>query len=144
MKWHHLTGIQDFTKIMFDGALLCYYEKLKKDNPNKEKEIDKIILKDSSEDLTKEGRYYRRANVFLATEFQRCLGAKGKDILLGFELNETANNGALLAVPEVSLEHLVDVGVIGKYYKQITDLMEFYNEKKHNNIFVYKINFGDL
>jgi hypothetical protein len=138
MKYHHFTGIIEFYQIIKDEALLSNYEIMKKcfhsklESKNAEKVYEQYIGIERK--VHNEREFMRKSNVFLTMNKDVKTGHR-EDVILGFELDKQPNHGAYLILPEVSLEHLVEVNVIEAcHIKTVRKILADAHGGKYKNI----------
>jgi len=125
MKWYHLTGINEFEKIVDDEALLPVYERWRREAGNK---ID--IIERTIENIKKTKSYnefQRNSYVFLKSSDDSSGEARKDDLLMCFDLPYPLDRQVIL-VPEVSLEYFINLSVKRRYLSIVKNILK----KKHN------------
>ena len=141
MKWYHFTGIDEFRKAVEAEALVSRFERLRE----QAKECSQEAEEDTQQYLRQfrnrkgEDEYERNDNIWFAPDNSRSMGERGNDVVMGFELPDEPNKGAFLALPKVTLNHLVDVGVLHTQDLEVKRILFTSHDGKYKGIPVYEI-----
>ena len=77
--------------------------------------------------------------IYFTADNSRPMGERGNDVVMGFELPNKPNKEPFLILPKVSLEHLVDVGVIPTQDLKVKTSLFTAHDGKYHNVRVYEI-----
>jgi hypothetical protein len=151
MKWYHYTGIKEFEKAIQNEELISIFEKSREEVrkiPVPEAVEQKLGSNAFMDDLAaghnrlrkeKPDEYDRMNYIWFTSDNTRPMGERGNDVVIGFELPNEPNKGKILVIPKVSLEYLVDVGVIPTQDLRVKSLLFTAHEGKYSNVPVYGI-----
>lgn len=151
MKWYHFTGIKEFEAVLRDEALISLFEK-SREEARKIPVPAKIALElgpnaflddlnAGHEKLRREqpDEYNRMNFIYLVSDNSIPRGERGNDLVLGFELPEKPNQGPFLILPKISLEHLVDIGIVPTMTLRVKNLLFTAHHGKYCRVQTYQI-----
>lgn len=136
MKWYHFTGLPEFKEIIGDQSLRSFYQMLREESSDRV-HAEKVIR--SLRDSDSESEYHRNNNIFYTPDNGTPRGIRGNDVVLGVDVNKKANYVGILAIPKVSLDHLVDIGVKKIYMPQVREVLRTAHDGKYADTPLYEI-----
>jgi len=134
MRWYHYTGLNKFKKILADEALLSFYQKMREDFKGNLEEVEKQIQ--AHRELDGEKEYQRNNYIFLTPKNDHPVGTYN-DVVLGFELDQEPNFQAILILPKVSLDNLVDVGARKIHLPFVRGILRIIYNRRYSDIPTY-------
>ena len=151
MKWYHFTGIKEFAQALQDEAMISLFEKSREQvraipvpddvaarlGPNAY--LDDLNAGHERLRQEKPDEFDRINYVWFTSDNSIRMSERGTDVVMGFELPNKPNKGYFLILPKVSLEHLVDVGVVPTQDLEVKTLLFTVHVGRYHNVQVYPI-----